>query len=82
MFRKEGRVFVVLREATTFDPADLIKFLIPRMPYYMVPRFVEVIDEFTKTPTLRVKKLELRARGNSTSTWDREVAGIVVRRSS
>ncbi len=72
----EVKVFIVLHEGAKFVPADLIHFLIPRMPYFMLPRFVEVIDKFSKTVTNRIKKYELRALGNSALTWDREAAGI------
>ncbi len=78
----EVKVFVVTREDAKFEPAELIKFLIPRMPYFMVPRYVEVVSGFPKTETMRVKKYELRARGNSAETWDREAAGIHVTRKS
>jgi carnitine-CoA ligase len=78
----EVKVFVVIREGSRFDPADLIRFLIPRMPYFMIPRFVEVIPELPKTQTMRVRKYELRERGNSEATWDREAAGIAVNRNS
>lgn len=77
----EVKVFVTVRDGAEFDPADLIKFLIPKMPHFMVPRYIEVVDEFPKTITDRVKKNELRDLGNSDMTWDREVAGIEVKRS-
>ncbi len=76
----EVKVFVVPVEGHSIDPAELTKFLIPRMPYFMVPRFIEVIPELPKTTNMRVKKHELRARGNTTATWDREAAGIKVKR--
>ncbi len=78
----EVKVFVALREGAKFDPEDLIKFLIFRMPYYMVPRYIEVVSEFEKTPSSKIKKFELRKLGNSAATWDREAAGIVVGRNS
>jgi carnitine-CoA ligase len=74
----EVKVFVVPRDGARLDPAGLIKFLIPRMPYFMVPRFVEIIDELPKTQSMRVKKFELRERGNGPLTWDREAVGIIV----
>ncbi len=78
----EVKVFVVPREGSNFDPVELIKFLIPRMPYFMVPRFVEVVPGLPRTPSMRVKKYELRGLGNTATTWDREAAGIVVGRNS
>jgi crotonobetaine/carnitine-CoA ligase len=50
------------------------------MPRFMVPRYIEIIDELPKTPTDRVKKKELRARGVGKRTWDREAAGVEVPR--
>jgi crotonobetaine/carnitine-CoA ligase len=38
------------------DPADLIRWCIPRMPYFQVPRFVAFTDAFEKTPTQRIRK--------------------------
>ncbi len=76
----EVKVFVVAIDKIAFDPADLIRFLIPRMPYFMVPRYVEVVDGFPKTAVGRVQKYKLRERGNSRLTWDREAAGIKVGR--
>ncbi len=73
----EVKVFVIPRDPAGFDAAELIQFLVPRMPDFMVPRFIEVVSEFPRTPsTLRIQKHELRARGNSKGTWDREKAGI------
>jgi carnitine-CoA ligase len=61
----------------TIGPEELIRFLIPRMTRYMIPRFVEVVDGLPKTPTLRVKKADLRARPPG-HTWDRVQAGVEV----
>lgn len=76
----EVKVFVVLEERREFDPVALVEWLTPRMPYFMVPRYIEVVDVLPKTPSLRVKKFELREQGNSDATWDREAAGIVLKR--
>ena len=62
------------------DPAELLSFLLPRMPHFMVPRYVRVLPELPKTPTQKVQKNLLRADGVTSDTWDREAAGIRVRR--
>jgi carnitine-CoA ligase len=77
---EEVKVFIIPHEGIVFDPVNLIEFLIPKIPYFMVPRYVEVVTEFPKTPSMRIQKYQLRARGNSPVTWDREDAGIVIRR--
>jgi carnitine-CoA ligase len=76
----EVMVVVVPAEGRTVDPAELIAFLIPRMAYYMVPRYVRAIAEFPRTPTQRVQKHVLRAEGITPDTWDRETAGISVKK--
>jgi crotonobetaine/carnitine-CoA ligase len=76
----EVKVFVVTDPGVELDYARLVEFLCDRMTYFMVPRYVEVVDELPKTPSLRVRKHLLRERGNSTATWDRVRAGYQVTR--
>jgi crotonobetaine/carnitine-CoA ligase len=78
----EDEVMVVLAPASgaSIDPEDIIRHLLPRMAHHMVPRFIRVIDELPKTPTAKVEKHVLRAQGLTADTWDRERAGIKLRR--
>jgi carnitine-CoA ligase len=76
----EIKVVVVLQPDATLDPAELTTFLIDRLPYFMVPRYVEVADALPKTPTHKVQKALLREAGVGPTTWDREAAGIRVTR--
>lgn len=71
---------VSLAAGESLDPADLLAFLQPRMAHFMIPRFVRIIEDLPKTPTLKVQKHLLRAEGVTADTWDREAAGIRVRR--
>ena len=71
---------VAIREGETFDPAELIEFLRPRMAHFMVPRYVRVVDALPRTPTAKIEKVKLRAQGLTSDTWDRESAGIVIKR--
>jgi crotonobetaine/carnitine-CoA ligase len=74
-------VVLVLESGSQLEPAELIRFLIPRMPRYMVPRFVEIVSELPKTEaTQRVRKVELRQSPMTPATWDREAAGVEVPR--
>ena len=66
-------VVVVVRDPSTFDPAALLGFLEPRMPKFMLPRYVDVADDLPRTEaSMRVRKHELRDRGVTPTTWDRE----------
>ncbi len=64
----------------TIDPIELIEFLVERLPYFMVPRYIRVLDELPKTPTAKVMKAKLRVEGLAIGTWDREANGIKLRK--
>ena len=40
----EVKIAVVLQPAAESDPAELIEYLVPRMPRFAIPRYVEVWD--------------------------------------
>ena len=62
------------------DVVDLIEFLRPRMAHFMIPRYVRVVDQLPRTPTAKIEKVALRGEGVTSDTWDREAAGIVIKR--
>lgn len=72
-------VAISLAEGQRLDPADLIRFLQPRMAHFMVPRYVRILADLPKTPTNKVEKYLLRRDGITQDTFDRDAAGIVIR---
>jgi crotonobetaine/carnitine-CoA ligase len=50
---------------------EIGNFAESKLPYYAVPRYYDIRDELPKTPTLKVRKVELRAEGVTSTTWDR-----------
>ncbi|MGE0385993.1 MAG: AMP-binding protein [Gammaproteobacteria bacterium] len=64
----------------SIDPRALVEFLVPRMAHFMVPRYVRVMDALPLTPTGKVQKPSLREAGLTPDCWDREAAGIVLKR--
>ena len=60
--------------------AELIRFLVPRMAHFMVPRYVRIVAELPRTPTQKVQKHLLRSEGVTADTFDREKAGIHLKR--
>jgi crotonobetaine/carnitine-CoA ligase len=62
------------------DPRALVEYLIPRMPHYMVPRYIRVMEALPKTPTNKIQKYAIRDEGVTEKTWDREAAGITLKR--
>jgi crotonobetaine/carnitine-CoA ligase len=73
----EVKVVIVPRPGVALEPEELIRFLIPRMPRFMIPRYVEIVPDLPKTEaTQRTRKHELRANALNARTWDREAAGL------
>lgn len=74
-------VVVVPKPGTTIDPEVLVSFMEQRASHFMVPRYVRVVDALPKTPTAKVEKHTLRREGVTPDTWDREAAGVRIKRS-
>jgi carnitine-CoA ligase len=77
---EEVKVAVVLEEGATVDPVELVEYLAERMPAYWVPRFIEYLPELPRTESHKLKKGDLREAGVTAQTWDREKAGITLKR--
>lgn len=71
---------LVLRGPEAVTPAELFKFFASELPYFAIPRYVEIMPELPKNPMGRVMKPELRRRGVTAETWDLETLGLVVER--
>lgn len=55
----ELKLFVRTREGVRLDPMALIQWSSQRLPYFQIPRYIEFIESFPKTPTQRIQKKEL-----------------------
>ncbi|PQM47683.1 Long-chain-fatty-acid--CoA ligase [Mycobacterium talmoniae] len=76
----EDDILLVARPSAALDYAELLDFCAERMPYFCVPRYVDIVDEIPKTVIGRVRKDLLRARGVGPGTWDRERHGYRLNR--
>jgi crotonobetaine/carnitine-CoA ligase len=74
------KLTVVLRPGATLSEHELCLWSIEKLPHFAVPRFYEFRSELIKNPTGRVLKYRLREEGVTATTWDRESAGVNVRR--
>lgn len=77
---EEIKAFLVLHPGAELDPVDLLVHLAERMPYFMVPRYVEFVERLPMTATQRVQKAELRTAEINETTWDAVAAGVRVTR--
>lgn len=76
----EIEVVVVARDGD-LTPEALTEFLIPRVPRYMVPRYLRFAEELPRNARQRVEKQRLRSESmDGAARWDRVEAGIELRR--
>jgi carnitine-CoA ligase len=71
---------IILKDGAQLVEAELVRFCEGKMSYFAVPRFVEFVDDVPRTENGKVQKFKLRERGRSARTWDREAAGIKLKR--
>lgn len=71
---------VVPRAGAVIDPVELIGFCQSKLPYFAIPRYVELMDDLPLTENGKIQKFVLRERGVTRATWDREAAGVTVER--
>jgi len=72
MAEDEVMVAVVLHDDSRLQPAELVAYLEPRLAAYAIPRFMDLVGALPHTENGKVKKTELRARGVTDLTWDRD----------
>lgn len=75
-------VYVVLKPGETLTHSEVVHFAAENMSYFMVPRFVEFIEELPKTPSEKLEKYKLKksAEERREQLWDREQEGIQIKR--
>jgi crotonobetaine/carnitine-CoA ligase len=73
-------VVVTVRPGASLEYDELLDFCSTRMPYFCVPRYLELVDELPKNVIGRVRKDVLRSRGLTKGAWDREAHGYVLSR--
>jgi crotonobetaine/carnitine-CoA ligase len=80
MTEDDIKVCIVTAPGATLDPTELFEFFRTKLPYFAIPRYVEIVAELPKTATMRVQKHLLRQAGVTAETWDLEQLGLTVAR--
>jgi carnitine-CoA ligase len=70
------KVTATLKEGSTLQPEELFQWCTERLPYFVLPRYVEFRLELPRSPVGRVLKRDLRDEGVTPTTWDAEAAGV------
>lgn len=73
------KLVLVLRPNAEADPEDILRHMARRLPHYMVPRYIEFVEDLPRTPTNKVRKSVLRDSGVTEQAWDRQEIGLSLR---
>jgi len=68
----EVMLWVRVKPGMELNLKDLIQHCAKNMAYFMVPRYIDIVDDIPRTETMRVKKGDMKKRGVTKRTWDRE----------
>jgi len=73
---------VRLVPGASVEPEEMFTFLREELPYFAMPRYVEIVDDFPRNAVGRIRKDVLRERGVTSGTWDLVARGLTVGRES
>lgn len=73
---EELKVVAVRAADSKLLAEQLATFIAENAPRFLVPRYIEFVDELPMTPTQRVQKYKLRERGITAETWDANASGF------
>jgi crotonobetaine/carnitine-CoA ligase len=66
---EEVMVSVLPKPGHGFDLDALHRHLVQRLPRFMVPRYLRIVDRMPKTPTAKIRKQDLREAGVTADTF-------------
>jgi crotonobetaine/carnitine-CoA ligase len=78
--KSEHEIGVAVVVDPAIDEIGLLRHVWEQLPFFAVPRYIRKMDELPQSATQKVLKHILRAEGVTADTWDREQAGVDVRR--
>lgn len=70
------KVTATVKEGVSVTEEELFRWCIDELPYFALPRFVELRAELPRSPVGRVLKRELRDEPRTDAWWDAEASGI------
>lgn len=71
MGEQDIKAFIRAAPGQTVDPASIYDWCEKHLAYYQLPRFIEIVPDFPRGPTQRIRKSELPA--SAEAGWDSEV---------
>ncbi|MGD0718331.1 MAG: AMP-binding protein [Thermoplasmata archaeon] len=73
------KAFVQLKPGEQVEAKALFEFSAEHLPFFMVPKYIEFLDEIPKTANQKAQRYVLRGRRGG-QEYDRDTLGVVVRK--
>ena len=70
------KLTATLKEDVRVTEEEIFRWCVDQLPYFALPRYIELRHELPRSPVGRVLKRELRDEGVTAGTWDAEAAGV------
>ena len=71
---------ILLEPGQSLEPVDIVRHCEGQIAHFAIPRYVRMVSQMPLTENGKIKKAVLRDAGVTADTWDREAAGVRVRR--
>ena len=62
---------LIARPDRPLEPPELAAYCEARLPYFAVPRYIDIVADLPRTENGKVQKFKLRGRGVTPTAWDR-----------
>lgn len=76
---EDVKAFVHLKPGATAEPRELFEYCVANLPFFMVPKYIEFLDEVPKTANQKAQRYVLRGRRGG-QEYDRDALGVVLRK--
>jgi crotonobetaine/carnitine-CoA ligase len=70
------KLTATLEEGVHITEEEIFRWCVDQLPYFALPRYIELRAELPRSPVGRVLKRQLRDDGVTSSTWDAEATGV------
>ncbi|MGC2780336.1 MAG: ATP-dependent acyl-CoA ligase [Bradyrhizobium sp.] len=71
---------ILLEPGQSLQPVDILRHCEGQIAYFAIPRYVRILSQMPLTENGKIKKGVLREAGVTPDTWDRDAAGLKLRR--
>ena len=70
------KLTATVKEGVDVTEEEIFRWCVDQLPYFALPRYIELRQELPRSPVGRVLKRQLRDDGVTAGTWDAEAAGV------